>query len=256
MSRTSGMLCYWPGLVALWRFGRPGGLLTAVAFALLLNGAIVAAVMVPEQVPHQVRYLLWFVVLVFWWWSSKSSQRMAGGAPDQAVVELNQGLFLQAQAEYLKGHWFEAEAPLRQILKTDPDDTDARLLLVGLLRRSARHDEARRQLKRLAKMPHARKWEAEIKREFALLPAPNRPAIARGILAGPEKGPASPEVLVEPSDLLNQESDSGRESGQGDAGGSEGYNSEDCHSTDYHSEDFRSDEDRSENRQGRKRRAA
>lgn len=243
MSQTSGMLCYWPGLLALWRFGRPGGLLTAVAFALLLNGAIVATLVVPDQVPHQVRYLLWSVVLFCWWWSSKSSQRMALRSPDQAIVERNQGLFLQAQAEYLKGHWFEAETPLRQILKNDPDDTDARLLLVGLLRRSARYDEARRQLKRLAKMPHARKWEAEIKRELALLPAPNRPAAVRGLLAGPETGRGSQKGLVEPVGVLELEEERSSEGDQGhrDAGASEEY---------------KSDEDRSASSQDRMRRAA
>lgn len=174
MGRSMGMLGYWPGLLSLWRYGRMRGLVLAVAFAILLNGAVIASFVYPEQVPQQARYLLWAVLIVGWWIATRTAARHSGTAVERVVCEVNEGLFLQAQAEYLKGHWFEAETPLREILKINPEDSDARLLLAGLLRRSARHDEARRQLGRLAKMPSAQKWEAEIRRELALLSSRSR----------------------------------------------------------------------------------
>jgi hypothetical protein len=222
MSQSSGILCCWPGLHSLWRDGRPAGMATALVSAILLNGTIIATFVAPELVPDKVRYALWGVLVVGWWWATRCSRRRLLATGGRVVNEVNEGLFLRAQAEYLKGHWFEAETPLREILKTDPDDIDARLLLAGLLRRSARYEEAQQQLGRLEKLPRSHKWEAEIRRELALLPnrAPDGiPRIAMGSLSPVSAAADRPR------------SDSPDEGGSGDTPdchgwGSEGFKSE------------------------------
>ena len=77
----------------------------------------------------------------------------------------DRGLFIQAQAEYLKGHWFEAETLLRRILRHCSRDADALLMLATLYRRTKRWDEARRQLDRLDRLDGSRKWRLEIAQE-------------------------------------------------------------------------------------------
>jgi hypothetical protein len=74
-------------------------------------------------------------------------------------------LLSTAQAEYLRGHWFEAEAAIKEILSRNPRDVEARLLWVGVLRRSKRIDAARRQLKILSRLEGADRWALELRDE-------------------------------------------------------------------------------------------
>lgn len=175
MRTGQAIVCGWPGLLLLWRDGRPSGLLTALGFAAVWNGAVVATFVLPELVPVTLRIFLWVVVAVIWMVATWHAVRRVQAPASDAAVEAYQGLFLQAQAEYLKGHAFEAEALLLELLKHCPEDADARLLFAGLLRRAQRADEAVRQLRLLEKCSGAAKWELEIQRERALLQVRREP---------------------------------------------------------------------------------
>jgi cytochrome c-type biogenesis protein CcmH/NrfG len=78
-------------------------------------------------------------------------------------------LLTRAQREYLTGDWLETEALLQQILRTNDDDADARLMLATLYRRTGRIAEADECLNRLDRMEAAGKWALEIARERSLL---------------------------------------------------------------------------------------
>ncbi len=182
------ILCGWPGLWGLWRHGQLSALVLAVGFAALLNGAVVATFVFPELTSASFQTLLWITVGLVWFAAAAWTHRQMNGSGTSAGAEDDQGLFLQAQAEYLKGHWFEAETLLEEQLEKYPDDADARLLLVGVLRRSQRYEEAGRQLHRLRRCPGAEKWELETERERALLESSlvSRRGSERG---GSEHGP-------------------------------------------------------------------
>ena len=172
MQDLQAILCGWPGLVALWRHGRLRGLLAAAGFAVLLNGAIIATWVQPSGVSLPLRWALWATVLLTWSLSRRRSRALLRQPLAGQPGDVGEGLFLQAQAEYLKGHWYEAEKQLTDYLKKHPDDADARLLLLGLLRRTARPAEARKQLRRLTSCAGCEKWEFELDRERQLLDRP------------------------------------------------------------------------------------
>jgi predicted Zn-dependent protease len=78
-------------------------------------------------------------------------------------------LFIQAQREYLGGHWEEAETLLRRRIENTPRDVEARLLLVTMLRHTRRLDLARNQLHEMMRFDEALEWEFEVDREQQLI---------------------------------------------------------------------------------------
>jgi thioredoxin-like negative regulator of GroEL len=77
--------------------------------------------------------------------------------------------FEQAQQEYLRGNWFEAEAILLDLLQRFPRDIQAGLLLVGVLRHTQRWQPALRRLDQLQLIDGAQGWHFEIQRERQLI---------------------------------------------------------------------------------------
>jgi len=80
--------------------------------------------------------------------------------------ERNDRLFREAQRQYLIGDWVRCEQLLRQLLKRDKRDIEARLMLATLWRHLDRAEEAARQLHRLEQFEAAAPWSHEIAREF------------------------------------------------------------------------------------------
>jgi single-stranded DNA-specific DHH superfamily exonuclease len=78
----------------------------------------------------------------------------------------------------LKGNWFEAECVLVGLLRCDPRDVDAGLMLATLFRHTGRLDEAARQLDSVERFDEAAKWIVEIDRERQwLAQAPEEPSV-------------------------------------------------------------------------------
>jgi hypothetical protein len=75
--------------------------------------------------------------------------------------------FREAQHEYLKGHWIAAETMLTRLLSQQPADTEARLLLASVQRRSGARSQARQTLIEL--QPVAARWQWEIDAELSQL---------------------------------------------------------------------------------------
>ena len=158
----------WPGLPQLWLRGDLVALVLAVAFAVLLNLAIVTSLVWTELMDPLHRNALWAAVAIVWfvsavvslrWWQSREAQQ-----PDS-----EQDLFRHSLDQYLQGNWIEAERLLRRLLRRNTHDVDARLLLVGLMRHTKRFGEAGRQLDRLIACEGADKWQTEIDREYEQL---------------------------------------------------------------------------------------
>jgi len=73
---------------------------------------------------------------------------------------------VKAQGEYLRGDWYGTERILQKLLRGEPHDIEARLLLATLFRRTQRFDEARSELRRIQKTKVAERWQAELVREW------------------------------------------------------------------------------------------
>jgi hypothetical protein len=168
----------WPGLTQLWLRGSALGLVTAIGFAATLNLALVVSFVYPELAgPHFPVWLapcaVWFLVL--WLWVAgwrKSCQLLAEWYPRQQPADAaTEALFCQAQAEYLKGHWRQAEELLSQLLARRSRDVEGRLLLASIRQRMGQWDRARQLLDELSQDDAAVRWQFEIARERELLAA-------------------------------------------------------------------------------------
>jgi len=169
------MIYGWPGLPQLWQKGHVGGMVSALLFTMMLNLGLITHWIWPELLAEPWKAAIWPLVAVVWMplvgWAL---WRRPGGphAPSDRAV----GLFVSAQGEYLRGNWTEAETLLRKLLRHNHDDVEARLLLTGIFRRSGRTEEARRQLRRLARLEAADAWRLEIDRELQWIDTRQRKA--------------------------------------------------------------------------------
>lgn len=163
------ILCTLPGLAPAWLLGYPLALLELLAFTLLFNSLLIATWIWPNWSPVWVVRGGWGLCLTFWlvsalhaWWRLP---KWLGRTPRIPQVDH----FLQAQAEYLQGHWFEAEALVTKRLTECPGDSEAALLLAGILRRTKRFQQASTCLMQLRLRESAVPWLVEIEREQELL---------------------------------------------------------------------------------------
>lgn len=113
--------------------------------------------------------MAWIVVVWFWVAGLRAGGALAAAAARASIPGDAESLthFRQAQLEYLKGHWIEAESQLRRLLARTPGDVEAWLLLASVQRRTNRLDEARQSLTTLAELNGSILWAEEVQRELA-----------------------------------------------------------------------------------------
>ena len=143
--------------------------MTALAFALLLDGLVAVTLLWTEVAPGPMRLIGWLFAALWWLVAAVLTLR---GLPQIASAQggtANQGLFVAAQTEYLRGNWIEAEANLRKLLRRNSRDIESQLLLATLHRRTLRFEEARQQLQQLSRLEAADRWKTEIRCERELL---------------------------------------------------------------------------------------
>ena len=184
MRRTPWIAYTWPGLPWIWQQGSWVGLAIALGAAGLLNLALLAVFGYSELVAPNVRMGLWAAVGAVWVVCAagsyvgtrrRATQRRKKGRHEEtrqvAVLEItnDQATFSQATEQYLKGDWFEAERLWRLLLKANPRDIEARLMLATLYRHTKRWDEAAAHLATLERFEGAEAWNLEIRRERELL---------------------------------------------------------------------------------------
>lgn len=168
MRASPMLLCCWPGLPRLWLLGDWSAVAIAVAFGGALNLLLVSSVLWADLLPAAGRMLAWVSLSGIWLFSGIRSYRGLAHLDMPAVVD-DRGLFIQAQGEYLKGHWFEAESLLQQLLRGSRRDIEAHLMLATLCRRTRRFDEAQARLDLIDRFDDSDLWRWEINAERKLL---------------------------------------------------------------------------------------
>jgi len=169
MRRMRWAMYLWPGLAQLWLGGSWSGLATAVCAAATLNLALLTTFVWVELVAQGVRNTLWLVAAAGWTVSALFSIRGTYRQKAREQPDSAKDAFSEAMDYYLKGNWFQTERVLNHLLRQDPRDMEARLMLATLLRHTGRADEAAEHLNRLTKLEGAEKWQLEILRERQLL---------------------------------------------------------------------------------------
>ncbi|NLY02985.1 MAG: hypothetical protein GXY83_43590 [Rhodopirellula sp.] len=196
MGRMPWGVYLWPGLPQLWVYGAWQHLAASVAFAMLLNLAILSTFLWSELLSPGARNLAWLAVFAVWVFSALFSLRRGHRPQDEPSTPNDR--FREAQDHYLRGEWFEAERLLVGQLHHNPRDVDSRLMLATLLRHRSRFDEAVRHLDRLQRLEGSEKWSLEIQREWDLL-AENRQSETDA--AEPEPAEAAAREVVPPADV-------------------------------------------------------
>ena len=163
------ILCFWPGLPQLWLQGKVSALIVAVAFAALIQGALLTSFVWSELLPTEVVVMTWLTLGCVWFVFAAVSYGSLRYLTSPGHRETADALFRQAQTEYLKGNWYQAETLLERLLQHDSGDLEARFTLASLYRHVRRVGEAREQLQQLDKLQVGHAWEPEIRREFEYL---------------------------------------------------------------------------------------
>jgi len=171
MGRTPWVVYMWPGLPQIWTRGHFGGLLVAFGCAVLLDLLLLGTFVWSELLDSRLRTLGWAVVAVIWGAWAILSIRIDSHHDGFGQENRSDDRFALVAEQYLKRNWLEAEHLLRTLVTENPADADARMMLLSLLRRTGRTQEAMAELAVLQSLPGAAKWACEIERERALLAA-------------------------------------------------------------------------------------
>ncbi|HBO45043.1 MAG TPA: hypothetical protein DD670_14160, partial [Planctomycetaceae bacterium] len=157
----------WPGLPGIWKRGDWSSFAVSVGFAVLLNLALIGTFVWTEleQAAMLNRTYVWLALFGVWLGSAALSfgweRRLA--AKDASLAE--DASFGEALDQYLQQNWYEAERTLARLLRRNPRDVDARLMLATVLRHTGRLEEASGELDRLDRIEGSRKWAVEIDQE-------------------------------------------------------------------------------------------
>jgi len=161
--------CLWPGLTQLWVHGRWAGLVWALGFMAVLNVALISKGIWPELGHSWIRYGIWYVLFGYWLIGAiLQAIPLVTGSWQQVDASVEQ-LFTEAQSTYLKGEWFHAEASLLRLLRHEPEDAEALLLLATLQRHTQKFDQARQTLNQLERLDDGQHWWYEIHRERQMI---------------------------------------------------------------------------------------
>lgn len=135
--------------------------------------AVLSQVIWPELLPTAVAWSLWPLVGGYWLYGLVQSYRQLPKMRITPVSERVQpdtesgeerasaNLFSEAQREYMKKNWYEAETLLLELLNYCDTDIEARLMLAALYRHTGRLEEAEQQLERVSRSDGASEWNYE-----------------------------------------------------------------------------------------------
>lgn len=189
VSSSRSLTLLWPGLPWVWLRGSVAGLILAIAFAVVLDMAILLTCVWTELVTEEFTLGLWAATAGVWVVATISAATAFPPPLPTGRSEAAETLFLAARDAYLARDWLAAETKLRALLVVAPTDGEAQLLLATLLRRVGRRTEARTALETLSRSDGGRPWLAVIRRDMARLDAAPTAAEAK------EDGSNAPVVL-------------------------------------------------------------
>ena len=150
----------------LWLRGSMAGLVLALAFAVVLDLAIVATWVYAEFCDLQIALGLWAAAAAVWLVATVSAVSAFPPPIPTTRDAAADALFVAARDAYLSRDWLAAETKLRSLLVVAPTDGEAQLLLATLLRRVGRLKEAREALEKLSRSDSGGPWLSAIVREL------------------------------------------------------------------------------------------
>ena len=158
-------LSLWPGFVGVVRRGLWDQLALALLFGALAQATLFANFFWSDYLSGYLRASTGVVFIIAWIFLGAVASGRLKRYEKSLLYDAEGELFLEAQTHYLRGEWFETECALKSVLKKNPQDAEALLLLATLYRHIQRFSEARQTLAALEKLEAADYWRYEIRLE-------------------------------------------------------------------------------------------
>ncbi|MBP3558837.1 MAG: tetratricopeptide repeat protein [Thermoguttaceae bacterium] len=155
-------LSLWPGFVGVVRRGLWDQLALALLFGVFAQATLFVNFFWRDYLGGYLRASTGVVFLIAWIFLGAVANGRLKRYEKSLLYDADGELFLEAQTRYLRGEWFEAECALKSVLKKNPQDAEALLLLATLCRHTRRFSEARQTLAALEKLEAADYWRYEI----------------------------------------------------------------------------------------------
>ncbi len=162
---TKNILFLWPGAYGVIAYGRWKQLFISLAFSMPLLATLFSHCYWTDFPPHFIKQYYWFFFALTWIVLSICSYKDLHSYTQTKKYDEKGEAFLEAQTQYLHGNWFETECCIKNILKRNPGDVEARLFLATLLRHLKRYSEAQKALTELEKYEESSRWRYEILQE-------------------------------------------------------------------------------------------
>ncbi len=158
-----------PGLRGLLRYGRWSFLAVVLAFFLALDLLLIAHFYWTDCLTPQGWYASLGAFVLVWFFLIQAAGYCEKMLLRRRDADSKRNFFTDAVTQYLQGNWFETECFLNEILKRNPRDPEALLMLATLFRHTDRPTESRQTLLKLQKYDESKKWFVEIENELVYL---------------------------------------------------------------------------------------
>ncbi len=155
-------LSLWPGFAGVVRRGLWDQLALALLFGALAQATLFVNFFWNDYLSGYLRASTGLVFIIAWIFLGAVAGGRLKRYEKSLLYDADGELFLEAQTHYLRGEWFETECALKSVLKKNPQDAEALLLLATLCRHVKRFSEARQTLAALEKLESADYWRYEI----------------------------------------------------------------------------------------------
>ncbi|MDO5309532.1 MAG: hypothetical protein Q4G03_08595 [Planctomycetia bacterium] len=165
MKVITPLLTLWPGATGSVRYGLWDHVGLALAFNVAASTCVYLNFSWSDYLIGYVRLFLWLGLGLVWLVLSATAHTRLKAYESTLASDSSGSAFLEAQTHYLHGNWFETECCLNLILKKNPYDAEALLMLATLFRHLQRFDQARATLARLEKLDASEYWHFEISQE-------------------------------------------------------------------------------------------
>ncbi len=167
MASSPKLLWCFPGGPRLWTAGDWNSLGIGLLCLWVACLSVVATWVWPQWLSGWMVRSLWIGLGIGWpglLVLQGITQKSQSSKPDQKSLEQS---FRAAQAEYLRGNYFQAEAFLHRLLSLAPEDAEALLLMSSVLRRTQRPKQALDRLQQLERLEASSRWSLELHQELA-----------------------------------------------------------------------------------------
>ncbi|MDR3110941.1 MAG: tetratricopeptide repeat protein [Planctomycetaceae bacterium] len=159
------VLRFWPGFTGLVRYGNWSFLAIAVAFGLAIDVILMLNFYWTEYITTSQRNVLVVAFLVLYATLAGISRQLIRHIEIVRNTDAKGDGFREAIQHYLRGNWFEAQCCLNILLKKNPHDAEALLMMATLLRHIKRYDEAAEVLDKLERIQESAAWRIELQIE-------------------------------------------------------------------------------------------